>query len=71
MSAMRIWLDERRFEPSTFFCRGTDNGTLVCIEFKVPDEAEAFAEQFDGRANGRSAADIREDSALSPYGVVA
>ena len=66
MSAMRIWLDERRFEPSTFLCRDTDNGMLVCVEFKVPREAEAFAEHFDGRANGRSAADIREDSAWSP-----
>jgi hypothetical protein len=70
MSAMRIWLDERRFEPSTFSCRDTDNGVLVCVEFKVPREAEAFAEHFDGRANCRVAADIREDSALSPSGLV-
>jgi len=70
MSAMRIWLDEHRFEPSTFSCRDTDDGTLVSIEFKIPREAEAFAAQFDGRANGRPAVDIREDPALSPYGVV-
>jgi hypothetical protein len=70
MSAMRIWLDEHRFEPSTFFCRDTDDGTLVCIEFKAPREAEAFAEHFDGQAAGRSATDIREDSALSPYDAV-
>ena len=41
MSAMRIWLDEHRFEPSTFSCRDTDCGMLVSIEFKVPREAEA------------------------------
>ena len=70
MSAMRIWLDDHRFEPSTFSCRDTDDGTLVCIEFKVSREAAAFAEHFDGQANGRSAADIREDSALSPNDVV-
>jgi hypothetical protein len=70
MSAMRIWLDERRFEPSTFSCRDTDRGVLVCVEFKVPREAEAFAEHFDGRANGRSGADLGEESALSPLGVV-
>jgi hypothetical protein len=70
MSAMRIWLDEHRFEPSTFSCRDTDDGTLVCLEFKVPHEAEAFAEQFDGRSNGRSVVDVREDSGLSPYGMV-
>jgi hypothetical protein len=70
MSAMRIWLDERRFEPSTFSCRDTDHGMLVSVEFKVPREAKAFAEHFDGRANGRSGADLNEESALSPLGVV-
>jgi hypothetical protein len=70
MSAMRIWLDERRFEPSTFSCRDTDHGMLVSVEFKVPREAEAFAVQFDGRANGRSGTDLNEESALSPLGVV-
>ena len=70
MSAMRIWLDEHRFEPSAFFCRDADYGTLVCIEFKVPREAEAFAEHFDGRTNGRLGADLGEGSARSPFGVV-
>ena len=70
MSAMRIWLDEHRFEPSTFSCRDTDDGTLVCIEFKVPREAVAFAERFDGLANGRLGAGLREESALSPFDVV-
>lgn len=70
MSAMRMWLDERRFEPSTFSCRDTDYGVLVCIEFKVPREAKAFAEHFDGRANGRSSAHVEEESALSPYDIV-
>jgi len=70
MSAMRIWLDEHRFEPSTFSCRDTDDGTLVSIEFKVPREAEAFAEQFDGRANGRLVLAVGEESALPPYDVV-
>jgi hypothetical protein len=70
MSAMRIWLDEHRFEPSTFFCRVTDYGMLVCIEFKVPREAEAFAERFDGQANGRLGAHLEEESALSPLGAV-
>jgi hypothetical protein len=70
MSAMRIWLDDHRFEPSTFSCRDTDSGTLVCIEFKVPREAEAFAERFDGRANGRLEAHPEEESALSCFGAV-
>ena len=70
MSAMRIWLDEHRFEPSTISCRDTDSGTLVCIEFKVPREAEAFVEHFDGRANGRLGTDLEEESAMSHFGVV-
>jgi hypothetical protein len=70
MSAMRIWLDEHRFEPSTFSCRDTDYGMLVSIEFKVPREAEAFAERFDGQANGRLGAHLEEESALSPLGAV-
>ena len=70
MSAMWIWLDEHRFEPSTFSCRDTDHGMLVSIEFKVPREAEAFAERFDGQANGRLGAHLNEESALSPVGVV-
>ena len=70
MSAMRIWLDEHRFEPSNFSCRDTDHGMLVCISFRVPREAEAFAEHFDGWADGRLGGDLEEESALSPFGVV-
>ena len=70
MSAMRIWLDDHRFEPSTFSCRDTDRGMLVCVEFKVPREAEAFAEHFDGRANDRLGTGLGDESALSPFGVV-
>ena len=69
MSAMRVWLDERRFEPSTFYCRDTDCGMLVSVEFKVPREAEAFAEHFDGRTNGRLGG-LKEELARSPFGVV-
>ena len=60
MSAMRVWLDERRFEPSTFSCRDADCGMLVSVEFKISDEAAAFAERFDGRANGPLGANAGE-----------
>ena len=49
MSAMRIWLDERRFEPSTFGCRDSGTEVIVRVDFKVVDEAHAFARQFNGR----------------------
>jgi hypothetical protein len=70
MSAMRVWLDERRFEPSTFSCRDTDYGMLVSVEFKIPREAAAFAERFDGQANGQLGVDLEKESAGSPFAVV-
>jgi hypothetical protein len=70
MSAMRLWLDERRFEPSTFYCRDTDRGMLVSVEFKISGEAAAFAARFDGQSNGQLKADLREELARSSYGVV-
>lgn len=70
MSAMRIWLDENRFEPSTFYCRDADSGMLVSVEFKISDEAAAFAERFDGEANGRLGADLKEKSVESSFALV-
>lgn len=70
MSAMRIWLDEHRFEPSTFSCRDTDCGVLVSVEFRISGEAAAFAERFDGQANGRLGGNLEEGSARSPFGLV-
>ena len=48
MAAMRIWLDERRFEPSSFICHDCTSGVLVRIDFKVVEEADAFARCFGG-----------------------
>jgi hypothetical protein len=54
MGAMRVWLDQHRFEPSCFSCRDVDDGLVVSLEFKVPDQAVAFAERFGGRAGAVS-----------------
>ena len=43
---------------------------LVSVEFKISDEAAAFAERFDGQENGRLGADLEEESARSPFAVV-
>jgi hypothetical protein len=51
MAAMRIWLDNRRWEPSTFSCRSDGLGVLLRIDFKIEEEGEAFARQFGGRMN--------------------
>lgn len=55
MAAMRIWLDERRFEPSVFSCHegaGTES-VLLRIDFRVTAEGDAFAERFNGRSLDR------------------
>jgi hypothetical protein len=51
MGAMRLWLDQHRFEPSGFSCRDVDDGVLVSLEFKIAHQAAAFAERFGGRAD--------------------
>jgi hypothetical protein len=51
MAAMRLWLDDRRWEPSTFSCHDNGSGVLLRIDFKVAHEGEAFARRFGGRVN--------------------
>jgi len=50
MAEMRVWLDERRFEPAIFSCGEGGKALRVSIAFKAAGEAEAFARRFGGRA---------------------
>jgi hypothetical protein len=71
MGAMRIWLDQNRFEPSGFSCRDFDDEVLVSLEFKIASQAVAFAERFGGRAD--PAAELPTatlDAGVSASGVV-
>lgn len=52
MADMRMWLDERRFEPSGFCCREDGVSVFVRVDFKVTAEAEAFANRFSRQAGG-------------------
>jgi hypothetical protein len=54
MGAMRVWLDQHRFEPSGFSCRDVDDAVLISLEFKIAYQAVAFAERFGGRADAAS-----------------
>jgi hypothetical protein len=54
MGAMRVWLDQHRFEPSAFSCRDVDDGVLVSLEFRIANQAHAFAQRFGGRADTAS-----------------
>jgi hypothetical protein len=55
MAAMRIWLDERRFEPSSFTCNDFGDGVVVRVDFKVAEEADAFARCFRGSVDSAPA----------------
>jgi hypothetical protein len=45
---MRLWLDGRGFEPSTFTCHDLNPGMRIEVSFKFGEEAEAFARRFGG-----------------------
>ena len=49
MSEMREWLDRNRFEPDSFRQSVTVEGVVCHLEFKIPEEAEAFAAAFGGQ----------------------
>ena len=55
MTAMREWLDHRRFEPSTFRYTFTAPGILFRVDFSVEAAAVAFAREFGGRMIGAPA----------------
>jgi hypothetical protein len=48
MKAMRIWLGERRYEPTAFDYVFSGSGTLVRMQFKEEAEAAEFAQAFAG-----------------------
>ena len=57
MTAMREWLDHRRFEPSVFRYSFAAPGIVFRIEFTIQAEAAAFAQAFGGRV-AEAAADL-------------
>jgi len=48
MSAIREWLDGRRFEPNAFACDTKEQSLTFRLEFKQESEAVACAEAFQG-----------------------
>jgi hypothetical protein len=63
MSEMRTWLDERRFEPSSFSCHDKAFGVLVSVGFRIADQAEAFARRFVDVTDQPSGAYVERDAA--------
>jgi hypothetical protein len=58
MAKMRSWLDDHRYEPDTFRCVIAAKRASVSVEFKVQEEAAAFAEQFDGACRPGAPGDL-------------
>jgi hypothetical protein len=52
MNAMRAWLDEQGYEPSSFSSRELKGKLLLCASFGGKEAAEAFANRFAGRLSG-------------------
>jgi hypothetical protein len=48
MQTMRVWLDQRQFQPKAFDYVISGAGTLVREEFTQDAEAAEFAEAFGG-----------------------
>ena len=48
MSQMRLWLDQRRIEPSSFRYVAGSSLATVRVGFKAESDASAFAEHFGG-----------------------
>ena len=71
MGAMRVWLDQHRFEPSAFSCRDVDDGVLVSLEFRIANQAHAFAQRFGGRTGTASELPTAMlDAGISTDGVI-
>jgi hypothetical protein len=51
MSAMRIWLDHKRFEATTLRSTFAPPGVIFSVDFMAEGEAIAFAVAFGGRVS--------------------
>jgi hypothetical protein len=52
MEAMRLWLDERRFEPAAFRYAFAQKTIVFRVDFPVEGEAAEFATAFGGKLVG-------------------
>jgi hypothetical protein len=67
ITAMRIWLDKHRFEPSRFTYSEDGNDVLIDVSFTVAVEAAAFSAQFNGGAFTPAPHSSHRRSSVTPY----
>jgi hypothetical protein len=65
MSHMRTWLDHRRLEPDAFRHSSGGAGITFRVDFKLEEQALAFARSFGGRLIGLPATDHRQPALWS------
>jgi hypothetical protein len=53
LAEMRAWLDDKRFEPSSFIYFHDYAALLARVSFKTADEAQGFAAKFRGTVLSR------------------
>ena len=56
LKEMRLWLDEHRFEASTFAYFDLNPGMRIQVSFRVGEQAEAFVRRFSGSLKDRATA---------------
>lgn len=49
MNAMGVWLDQMGIEPANFSWSEGNDGAVVRVQFKITEDAVAFAQNFLGR----------------------
>jgi hypothetical protein len=52
MRQMRMWLDHHRVVPNAFRQSGCPGELALHVEFRLPNDATAFALRFTGRVLG-------------------
>jgi len=62
MNAMRAWLDEQGYEPSSFSSRELKGKLLLSVSFRAREAAEAFANRFAGQVGGFEAGHLLTES---------
>jgi hypothetical protein len=53
LKEVRRWLDDHRFQPSTFAYFDLNPGMSIQVSFRVGEEAEVFARRFRGSLKRR------------------
>jgi hypothetical protein len=49
MEKIWVWLNQRRFEPTTFRYEFSPHGIICRVDFSIETEAAAFAIAFEGK----------------------